>query len=245
MTKERSENLRPNDNVVLRRFIFNGGIPADPFQVNRVKIYQLFVVDPTVDNPYGKSLIQTIGTTDIVKDSVGQYSIQLSLMSPLYTTGKYTDEWEILFEVDLPVAIQTDYFQIYTNAWFTDTKPLVYDFNFDFNPDRIQQGSKKYLQVQLTPNIPRGTDKQRYYENLVYAGNLYLNIEQACGPCVPEEQDLRLIVNREPMIFKDFLTGYYFLDTSSLNCGIYNIWFEFDLGENVYISDKQPLQIVG
>lgn len=243
MSKERSENLRPNDNVTLRRYIFNGGIPADPFQVNQVNIYQLFVVDPTVENKYGKSIVQTFTTNDITKDDVGQYSINFDLISPLYTVGKYTDEWNILFEYDMPISTQADYFQIYTNAWFTDTKPLVYNFNFDFTPDRLQQGSIQYLQIQITPNVPRGTDKQRYYENLVYAGNLFVSLEQTCGNCLPDEADLRTVIDREPVGFKDFLVGYYQLDTTELDCGVYNIWFEFDLGGNVYLSDKQPFQI--
>jgi hypothetical protein len=33
------------------------------------------------------------------------------------------------------------------------------------------------------------------------------------------------------------------LDTSEMEVGIYDIWFEMEMGENVYISDRFQLQI--
>jgi hypothetical protein len=39
--------------------------------------------------------------------------------------------------------------------------------------------------------------------------------------------------------------GYYFLDTMVLDmdCGIYDVWFELEFGENKYISEPLQLQI--
>ena len=37
--------------------------------------------------------------------------------------------------------------------------------------------------------------------------------------------------------------GYYLLDTTEMEIGIYDVWYELDLGGNTYISDRQSLQI--
>lgn len=242
MAKERGQNLKINDESVLRLLVFNGEY-KDPFEVNEVQIYKLYAVQATDDNPYGAELVETIDGSDVVRDDDGKYHINLTLRDSLYSIGHYKDVWNIVFEEGMPAALHSDHFEIFANAWFTDSRPIVHDFGFDFMPNRVVKGSKKYIQINVDPKVAKGTDKKRYYENLVTGGELYINIEQACGDCVPEESDLRLIVDRELVSERDKCVGFYFLDTTELDCGIYHVWFELSLGPNLFISDKQPMQI--
>lgn len=243
MAKERNQNLRPNDQVTLRLYAFNGAQAADVAAVQQVAIYKLASVPATADNPDGKSLVQTIAGTSVVQDAQGQYSITTTLSDPLFTVGRYQDEWTLLFENSLPPATTAMNFQIVPNAWFVDSSPLIYDFSFDFAPNKIVSGSKRYIQIFVTPNVPRGSDKQRYYESLAVGGNLYISLQQKCGNCMPAEEDLRLVIDSDLVTTRDGVFGFYMLDTTDLDCGIYDVWFELDIGTNVYISDKQPLQI--
>ena len=73
--------------------------------------------------------------------------------------------------------------------------------------------------------------------------DLKISIEQACGNCLSDEQDLRLIVDKELVQSREKRYGYYKLDTTEMDCGIYNVWFQLEFGGNVYISDKMQLQI--
>ena len=70
-----------------------------------------------------------------------------------------------------------------------------------------------------------------------------MSIELACGNCVPAEQDLRLIVDRSLVDYREKGYGYYFLDTTDYDEGIYNMWFTLSFGENVFVSDKNSFQI--
>jgi hypothetical protein len=67
----------------------------------------------------------------------------------------------------------------------------------------------------------------------------------ACIECMPQEEDLRLVVDAAEVDLRDNRKGYYQLDTDTLDlvCGIYNVWFEMEIGGNKYISDKQQLEI--
>jgi hypothetical protein len=91
--------------------------------------------------------------------------------------------------------------------------------------------------------VPKGTDLQRYYENLAIRGNLKISIEQRTGTCLPFETDLRMVVEKADMDYREKLYGYYMLDTTDLDIAIYDVWFELDFGDSVYISDRQSLQI--
>ncbi len=231
------------DTVRLKFFSFNGGDFADPSEVQSVEIYKLFDVDATTENPFGRTLIATIVAADIVRDDCGKYHVDIVLASPAYSAGRYQDDWDIIFEVDSPVATSVMDFQVFPSTWFTDSMPIVHDFSFDFRPNRVRKGSKKFLEVRLTPDVPRGTDKQRYYENMAAAGQIFISIEQKCGDCLPAEKDLRLIVDRICITERDGCGGFYFLDTNDFDCGVYNVWFEACLGTNTFVSDMQPLQI--
>jgi hypothetical protein len=244
--KERNQNPLVGDTVRLKFFIFNGSDFTDPHEIQKVDIYKLYATDATTENPLGRVLLTTVEAVDIVKDGVGKYYIDLELAVPLFTQGNWQDEWHVEFEEDSPVCQSPMAFRILPTVWFTDSMPIVHDFSFEFRPNRIVLGSKKYLQVTVRPDVPRGTDKERYYENMAVAGELYISIEQKCGECLPEELDLRLLVDQEQITERDGCTGYYLLDTtedSDFDCGIYNVWFEAHLGPNVFISDKQPFQI--
>jgi len=240
--KERNQNLNLGDTVRLRFFVWND-VLADPHEITQVDIYKLFDVETTEENPLGRRLLQTVEAADIVKEDVGKYYIDLVLDSPLYTQGRLQDEWNVVFEDNGPTSYSPMDFMIGPDAWFTDSRPLVHDFNFAFRPNRIVQGSVKYLEITMTPDVPRGTDKERYYKHLVSGGTLYVSIEQKCGECLPQEEDLRIVVEDEEVTERDGCVSYYKLDTTDLDCGIYNVWFKLEIGENIYVSDKQPLQI--
>lgn len=242
-TKGRNQNPVIGSTIRLKFFTFSGGEFADPHSVDEVNVYKLYSTEDTEENPLGRTLIKTIESSSITKSDVGKYYIDLELDGSTFTQGHYQDEWSLVFEEGDETCKSPMYFQIYPTMWFTDSMPIVHDFSFDFQPNKIVVGSKKYLQVAVKPEVPRGTDKQRYYENMAIAGDLYISIEQKCGDCLPEEQDLRLVVDRELIAERDGCVGYYRLDTSELDCGMYDVWFEANLGPNVFISDKQPLQI--
>ena len=82
-----------------------------------------------------------------------------------------------------------------------------------------------------------------YYENLAIVSDLKVSMEQVCGDCVPAEEDLRLVIDRELVNYREKGYAYYFLDTTQFDEGVYNVWFELCFGENVFISDKNALQI--
>ena len=132
---------------------------------------------------------------------------------------------------------------VYPNLFFATPIPVVYDFQFRFRPNRLRQGSKRYLIIEIVPNVPDQGDLVRYYTNLAIASPLKISMEMACVECMPQEQDLRLVIDSESINLRENCRAYYLLDTTDLDCGIYNIWFEMEFGESLYISDKQQLQI--
>jgi hypothetical protein len=245
--KQRGQNPVEGDTVRLGFCVFNGGDFADPASVSQIAIYKLYATDQTDDNPLGRVLVTTIAASNITRDDVGRYHTDVLLTYPLYTQGRYQDEWTLTLDPDGEPAVSDMDFTIYPNAWFVDAMPIVYDFSFQFKPNRVVMGSKKYIEIMVSPNVPRGTDKQRYYENMIVGGDLYVSIEQKCGDCMPEEQDLRLVVDRQLVTERDGCHGYFFLDTSEdgpgFACGLYDCWFEVNLGPNVFISEKEPLQL--
>jgi hypothetical protein len=134
-------------------------------------------------------------------------------------------------------------FQVYPQLWYSSPIPIVHDFQFFFQPNRMRFGENKWIMIEVVPNVPRATDLARYYENIVISSNLNVSIEQACGPCLPAEEDLRLVVDSQPTEFKEKNRAYYRIDTTTLECGIYNIWFTLFFGGNTYISPKNQFQI--
>lgn len=244
MSKERYQNPVLGDTVNLRLFTYNSNNRRDIKEIQEIDIYFLDPNEKTPDNPEGLRLIQQIDPSTIVQEDTGQYLVSVNLDDTLYSIGDYRDKWKVKFEdSDTAVATVCNNFKIYPDLWFTTSVPPIYDFSFNFRPNRIRQGSKRYLIVQITPNVPRGADIQSYYENLAIVSDLRVSIELACGDCVPAEQDLRLVVDRQLVDYREKMYAYYFLDTKDLDTGIYNIWFELAFGENTFISEKMALQI--
>lgn len=244
MSKERYQNPTVGDEINLRLFTYNSNNRRDVEEVEKVEIYLFDPNEVSQSNQEGLRIVEIINGSDVIKESTGQYLATITASDPLYTIGDYLDVWHIKFEDnDLCSATIKNNFSIYPDLWFTTATPPIYDFNFNFRPNRLRKGTKRYLLIQVTPNVPRGADIQNYYENLAIVSDLKVSIELACGDCVPTEQDLRLIVDRQLVDYREKMYAYYFLDTSELEPGIYNIWFELNFGENTFISEKNSLQV--
>lgn len=244
MAKERYQNPSVNDEVNLRLFTYNSNNRTDVELIEKVEIFLLDPNEVSAENPNGARLVEIINGSEVTKEETGQYLLVRNLEDPLYTIGNYQDVWHIRFEDnDICKGTVENNFSIHPDLWFTTSIPPIYDFNFNFRPNRIRKGTKRYLLIQINPNVPRGADIQNYYENLAIVSDLRVSIEIACGDCVPEEQDLKLIVDRQIVDYREKMYAYYFLDTTQMDPGIYNIWFELAFGENVYISDKNSIQV--
>lgn len=243
-TKERMQNPTCNDTIRLRLFSYNSNNRADLQSVNRVDIYTLDPNEVTSINPDGRRLVETFESSSIVSEGTGAYYLDVGASSPLYTIGDYIDVWKVTFKsTGCEQADISNTFRIYPDLWFTSPIPPVYDFSFGFRPNRIVKGTKRYLIVQITPNVPRGADLQPYYENLAIVSDLRISIEKACGDCVPQEKDLRLVVDRQLVDYREKMYAYYFIDTNDYDAGIYNVWFELDYAENTFVSEKNQIQI--
>jgi hypothetical protein len=240
--KERYQNPVVGDDVTLRLLSYNSNNRADLDSIDKIEIYFLDPALKSESNLDGRRLVATISSGDVVQDDVGAYSTVLTLTSPLYLIGNWIDVWYATVGAD-QVPIENG-FKIYPNLWFTTPIPIIYDFNFSFRPNRLPQGSKRYLAIEITPNVPGRNELIQYYENIAIVSPISITIEQECGDCLPPEADLRIVVEDQPVVLREQCTGYYFLDTTEMEPGIYNISFKMSLGESVYISEKQQLQVV-
>lgn len=237
--KERYQNPTCGDSVNLRLFTYNSNNRRNVQSIDKVDIY---VQDSSVES--GWRLVETIDSADVVQEATGQYLVSIELPQPTYTIGHYRDVWSVTFEDgECAVATVQNQFQIYSDLWFTTPIPPIYDFNFNFRPNKIRKGTKRYILIEVIPNVPRGAEILPYYNNLAIVADLRVSIEIACGPCMPAEQDLRLIVDRQLVDYREKGYAYYFIDTSEYDEGIYNIWFELAFGENVFVSDKNSFEV--
>lgn len=243
MALERFQNPTTNSEIILRLFTYNSNNYRDLSSIEKVELFFHDPYEKTPENPQGLRLVQTISGGDVITDDEGQYHVVVTAEEPSYTIGKYTDRWTVTFEDTEPDGTIDNWFEIYPDLWYTTPIPVVYDFNFMFRPNRLRKGSKQYLLVDISPNVPTGSDLCRYYENLAIVADVSISIEQFCGPCVPEESDLRLVVDDELITFREKTMAYYQLDTEDMECGLYNVWFKLNMGTNVYLSDKMQLQI--
>jgi len=134
-------------------------------------------------------------------------------------------------------------FEVFPDLWYTSPIPVVYDFEFYFQPNKIRFGSKKFIEIEVIPNVPRATDLAAYYTNLIISANLKVFIALNCSECVPCENDLRVVVDGELTQFREKNRAFYFIDTTKFDCGVFDIWFELDFGGNVYVSPVNQLQI--
>jgi hypothetical protein len=241
--KERYQNPVCEDTVNLRLMVYNTNNFATVEAISKVEIFFLDPALKTPENPDGRRLVTTVLPADIHQDAEGRYSIQVPMSIPQYTIGNYIDAWSLVFRTDECPAVIEQRFQVYPDLWYTSPIPIVNDFTFSFRPNRLRHGAKQPLIIEITPNVPRASDLARYYENLAIVSPLYITIEQRCGDCVPAEKDLRIIVDHQLVELREKRYGYYPLDTREMDCGVYDITFELDLGDNIYISDRNQLEI--
>lgn len=242
--RERYQNPVAGDSVRLRLFVFNQNNYTDVQVTDKIDVYFLDPAGRSPENPDGRRLVQTVPAADIVKDDTGKYYADVLLTDKKYVIGKYLDIWTMQFENEPQPGEITNSFAVYPDMWYTSPIPVVYDFQFRFSPNRMRQGEKKFIRIEILPQVPQASDLARYYENLAIVSDLILSVEQNCGPCLPAEQDLRLVIDREHVTFREKKYGYYQLDTRDLDCGVYNVWFELNFGDNVYISEKMQFQIL-
>jgi hypothetical protein len=240
---ERFQNPALGDDIRLRLFTYNSNNRADINEILSVDIYFLDPQEVSDTNPDGRRLVTSIYPPDIQREEVGQYSVTFNLESPIYTIGNYIDVWSLQLETDGDTLAVTNGFVVYPSLWYTDVKPIVYDFSFNVRPNKLRRGSKRFLIIGIYPNVPKATDLVRYYENLLTISPLKIYIDMECVEGMPCEQDLRLVVDGAAVELREKCVGYYLLDTAELLCGIYNVWFEMAFGESIYISDKQQIQI--
>lgn len=243
-TKQRYQNPVINDNLILNLFAYNSNNKVDFYNVEKVEIYFLDPQEVSDENKDGRTLLDTITGASIVHDDVGMYHVSVTLDSDKYTIGNYIDVWyAYLTKDDVEESTIENTFRVYPDLFFTSPNPIIYDFDFVMRPNKIRAGSKRYLEISITPNVPSASDLARYYENLAIVSPLQISIEQVCGDCLPEEQDLRVVVDQDAVTLRDKMAGYYLLDTTDMKVGIYNVFFTMVFGDCTYISENQQLQI--
>lgn len=243
--KERTQNPNVGDQLTLRLFVYNGNARKNVAAVDKVEIYFLDPTAVTTTNTDGRTLVETIDGTSATLVELGQYSITFTATDPEYTIGSFLDIWTVEVETGQPKSTLEQKFRLIPDLWYTSPDPIVYDFSFGFRPNKLRNGSIRWLTIDVRPNVPTLPDLERYYTNLLIASPLKISIEMACVECMPAEEDLRLIVDKADVSFRKGCEGFYLLNTETLemDCGIYNVWFEMALGESKYISEKQQLQI--
>ena len=245
--KERNQNPVIGDNLNLRLFTYNSNHRQNVANVEKVDIYQLDSSCATDENPEGRRLVMSVDESDVVvvNDPFGgQYVVSVELEDLKFTIGKYVDVWTVSFD-SVQSGTVTNEFRIVSDLWYASDMPIVYDFSYGFRPNRVRRGERRWLSVDIVPNVPNASDLQRYYVNLAVASPVKIFIEKQCGNCVPKERDLRMVVEGADVEHRHDSEGYYFLDTVALDmdCGIYDVWFELEFGENKYISEPLQLQI--
>lgn len=244
MAKERNQNIVVGNELILRLFTYNSNQRQNVLNVKKVEIYYLDDTDVTEENPEGRRFVQTIEGSDVELVDDGQYSINILLESERYIIGKYLDVWHVDFDAQQSGTI-TNEFSIIPDLWFASDLPIIYDFSFGFRPNRIRYGEKRWINIEIIPNVPNVSDLKRYYANLAVSSPLKIWIEKLCGDCLPKEKDLRTIVEGDLVQHRRGTEGSYFIDTKELDmqCGMYNVWFEMEFGENTYLSDNLQLQV--
>jgi hypothetical protein len=247
MSKERNQNLVIGDNVSLRLFTYNSNQRQNVNSVEKVEIFHLDEYSITEDNPEGRVLVKTFSNSEVVvenDDLGGHYSVNFILENDRFVIGNYIDVWSVNFNESQSGTV-TNEFAILPDLWFASDMPIIYDFSFGFRPNRIRYGERRWINIEITPNVPNISDLRRYYVNLAISSPLKIYIEKLCGDCVPKEKDLRMVVDGESIQHRRNAEGSFFLDTESLemNVGIYNVWFEMEFGENKYLSENLQLEI--
>lgn len=243
MAKERYQNPAIGDQVNLRLFTYNSNNLADLQSIDKIDIYVLERSEVSAENPDGRRLIETIDGTGVTVEDTGTHLLTVELDEKKYAIGRYIDVWTASFSTDQPDSSIEQCFEVFPNLWYTTPIPIVYDFKFHFQPNKFRLGSKQFIIIEIIPNVPTAGDLRNYYENLAIVSDLKISIEHKCGDCLPAEEDLRLIVDKVKVDYREKKFGFYNLDTEGLECGIYDIWFQLDFGGNRYISDRMQFQV--
>lgn len=243
--KQRYQNPVVGDTIRLRLDVYNGNNFSDVFEIQEVNVYYL---DPTArssENPDGRTLFVTIPADQVVHEDTGKYYVDLTTVAPNFVIGTYVDAWMVFFEdgENVDPTSNESVFDIYPSKWITSPVPIIYDFSFRFSPSKIVKGSNKHLRIDILPQVPQHQDLIRYYYNLAVVADVTVSISQICGNCLPQEEDLRIIVEDDPVDFREKCSAYYKLDTTDMECGIYDVWFKMQFGDNTFVSEKQQLQI--
>lgn len=241
MTKERYQNPALGDDIKLRLISFNSNLLTDLESVDKVDIYYYDPLNCELDCADKRTLVESF-TSGVVREDTGKYYLTVSLTAPKYTIGKYADVWTVTTKTgEETVGSIVQSFQVFPNLWYFSTMPPVYSFDFYFQPNRIRQGSNKWLIIKIVPNVPRATDLEKYYTNLAISSTLKIYMQKACGECPTDEDDL--IIDGDLVEQREKVFGYYKLDTSEMSCGIFDIWFTLEFAEVVEVSPKMQLQV--
>jgi len=241
--KERYQNPAIGDSINLREFTYNSNNLADLSSITKVDIYYLDRAEISETNPDGRRLVESYDGSAVTVEDTGTHLLEIEAQEALYVIGRYLDIWTVRVSDSQPAEHIEQVFEVYPNLWYTTPIPVVYDFSFHFQPNKFRKGSKQFLIIEIAPNVPTAGDLRKYYENLAIVSDLKISISQNCGNCVPAEEDLRLIVDEESVDYREKRYGYYRIDTTDMDCGIYDVWFRLDFGGNVYISDRYNIQV--
>ena len=256
-TRERYQNPVLGDTINLRLFTFNSNLNVDPFKIDRVDVYWLDDSLKSASNSDGRTLIQQFSSADIQHIGEGQYLLPVFL-NPyktvsgseefFYRIGDYIDAWWIIFEGDENATKTENEFKVYPDLWYASPMPMVYDFDFEFSPNKLIRGSKQYLIVGIKCMAPGSTAKEQYYQTLAVLGNLGVSISVStrCDCYDTVYPSRNIIVDKASVSYRDNNRGYYLLDTTKLptTCSLFDIWFTYDYGGNTFISPKFALQIL-
>lgn len=242
---ERFQNPVTGDTVRLRLLTYDSNALFNVSSVDSVEIYFYDPATKSDTNPQGLTLIDTIPGAAVQHLDTGQYAVEIYLETDKYVIGRYVDKWKIHPVAELPqVTAESQFFDVYPHLFYTSPSPVVNDFTFHFQPNRMRKGSKQYLTVEVVPNVPNASDMQRYYEMIIAVAQLYISIAKSggCGSC-DTDSDEDMLVENEHIAFREKRFGYYQLDTEDMDCGLYDVSFRLELGDNIYISDKMQLQV--
>ena len=261
--KERDQNPVENDIIRLRLYTFNSNLPVDIYQFNTVETYLLDKNSITEENRDGRILIESLNVQWIVHEGTGSYFIDIP-HEPLSTTGdpvplvysigNYIDVWSFTPDPSRDAQTIENHFKIWPSLWYSSPTPIIYDWTFFFRPNRIRKGSRQNILVEAHSNAPRATEMEAYYVNLASAmANLNSNngndtftvtMEQKCGYCLPAERDLRIVLEDAPIMYRgNDGYGYFFLDTTDMEPGVYSLTFTLNMGGNTFVSPEENFQI--
>jgi hypothetical protein len=242
-TKERFQNPVVGDTIRLRLQAYNGHAYRSVNDISQVEVYYLDPAARSPENPDGRTLFAPINGADVVEEAEGKYYVDLPATRPQFLVGNYVDVWTVEYEAESGYVTEEHAFAIYPPLWITSPVPIVYDFAFRFSPNKIVKGSKKALQIEVAPLVPRYSDLVKYYQNLITLSDIRVKIVQRCGACLPEEEDLRTVVEWASVDYREGCVSFYTLDTCEMEKGIYDVQFKMCFGDNVFISEPQQLQI--